>query len=118
MKTKAALLTTLLAAALSSASAQSVISFTNNAAAGGNNTFANIALNKFDTGLGTLTDVVVTVNFTTLGGDFSVSTPGDSFTSADVESAVGRVTIRQATTNSLGFTQLGQNSPAWPPPRD
>ena len=95
---------------ISHAAAQSVISFTNNAVTAGNNTFVDIALNKFDTGLGTLTDVVVTVNFTTLGGDFSVSTPADSSTPAEVESAAGRVTIRQAATNSLGFTQLGQTS--------
>lgn len=110
MKRIAALLSIAAAAMISTASAQSVISFTNNAVAGGNNTFVNIALNKFDTGLGTLTDVVVTVNFTTLGGNFSVSTPSDSFTDADVESAAGRVTIRQAATNSLGFTQLGQSN--------
>jgi hypothetical protein len=110
MKMKAALLTTLLAAAISSASAQSVISFTNNAVADGINTFANIALNKFDTGLGTLTDVVVTVNFTTLGGSFTVGTPFDSFTDAEVESAAGRVTVRGSTNNPLGFTTLGQTA--------
>jgi len=111
MKHLVSFLLALLAVLLSSsASAQSVISFTNNAVASGNNTFANIALNKFDTGLGTLTDVVVTVNFTTLGGDFTVSTPADSFTPADIESAAGRITVRQASTNSLGFTQLGQTA--------
>ena len=110
MKLQAALLSVLVAAITSSASAQSVISFTNNNVAGGNNTYVNIALNKFDTGLGTLTDVVVTVNFTTLGGSFSVSTPDDSFTAAEVQSAAGRIIVRQASTNSLGFTQLGQTA--------
>lgn len=90
--------------------APSSIAFTNSATAAGNNTYVNLALNKFDTGLGTLTGVVVTVNFTTIGGSFTVTTPGDSATPADVNSADARVTIRQATTNSLGFTQLGQST--------
>jgi len=110
MKTIAALLSLLFTVVASNAAPPSMISFTNNAVAAGNNTYVNIALNKFDTSLGTLTDVIVTVNFTALGGDFTVSTPGDSFTPADVESAAGRVNIRQATTNSLGFTQLGITS--------
>lgn len=110
MKALAAILTLTIAATIAYSAPSNVVSFTNNAVAAGNNTFVNIALNKFDTGLGTLTDVVVTVNFTTIGGNFTVSTPGDSFTPADVESAAARVTVRQATTNSLGFTQLGQTS--------
>lgn len=110
MKALAAILTLTIAATIAYSAPSNVVSFTNNAVAAGNNTFVNIALNKFDIGLGTLTDVVVTVNFTTIGGNFTVSTPGDSFTPADVESAAARVTVRQATTNSLGFTQLGQTS--------
>lgn len=90
--------------------APSSISFTNSATAAGNNTYVNLALNKFDTGLGTLTGVVVTVNFTTIAGSFTVTTPGDSATPADVNSADARVTLRQATTNSLGFTQVGQTT--------
>jgi len=86
------------------------ISFTNNATASGNNAYVNLALGKFDTGLGTLTGVVVTVNFNTIGGSFTVTTPSDSAVPADVNSADARVTIRQATTNSLGFSQLGQTS--------
>jgi hypothetical protein len=110
MKLAFTLLTILTAVVVSTAQAQSTLSFTNNAAAAGNNTFANIALNKFDTGLGTLTDVVVTVNFTTIGGSFLVTTPGDSFTDAEVNSADARITIRQSATNSLGFTQIGQST--------
>jgi hypothetical protein len=108
MKIVASLFTLLTALVVSTSQAQNTLSFTNNAVAGGNNTFANIALNKFDTGLGTLTDVVVTVNFTTIGGSFLVTTPNDSFTDAEVNTSDARITIRQATTNSLGFTQLGQ----------
>lgn len=112
MKNLAALLAVIVTSTAAHASPPlgGIISFTNNSIANGNNTFADIALNKFDTGLGALTGVVVTVNFTTIGGDFTVSTPGDSFTPADVESAAARITIRQATTNSLGFTQLGQST--------
>lgn len=110
MKVLAALLTLAITAITAHSTPSNVVSFTNNAVAAGNNSFVNIALNKFDSGLGTLTDVVVTVNFTTIGGDFTVSTPGDSFTPADVESAAARVTIRESTVNSLGFTQLGLTS--------
>jgi hypothetical protein len=108
MKIAATLLTLLTAVVISTSQAQSTLSFTNNNVAGGNNTFANIALNKFDTGLGTLTDVVVTVNFTTIGGSFDVTTPSNSFTDAEVNSADARITIRQSSLNSLGFTQIGQ----------
>ena len=50
----------------------------------------------------------MTVNFTTLGGSFGITTT--TGTAADVENAAARVTIRQVSTNSLGFTQLGQTS--------
>ncbi len=110
MKLLASLVAVIATTTLSSQAAPNVVSFTNNAVAAGNSSFANIALNKFDTGLGTLTGVVVTVNFATIGGSFTVSTPDDSFTAAEVESAAARVTIRQATSNTLGFTQLGQTS--------
>lgn len=88
----------------------SSVSFTNNAIAGGNNTFVNLALGKFDTGLGTLTGVVVTINFTQISGSFEVSTPADSFTDAEVDSADARVTVRQSLVNSLGYTQTGQTA--------
>ena len=96
--------------AMAGAAHAASVSFTNNATAAGNNTYVNLALGKFDTGLGTLIGVVVTVNFNTIGGSFTVSTPNDSLTPADVNSADARITIRQATTNSLGFTQIGQST--------
>jgi len=85
---------------------QSTISFTNSAPSTGS--FANINLTKFDTALGTLTGVAVTINFVSVGGSFSV-------TSTDVDettynSAAARLIIRQATTNSLGYTQVGQTT--------
>lgn len=89
----------------------STLSYTNSATAGGNNTFVDLALNKFDTGLGTLTGVVVTVNFARLGGSFTVSTPAEATevaTVLDDPAPLGRVTVRQSTNNALGFTQLGQ----------
>ena len=97
-------------AAAGSALASSSVSFTNSSTALGNNSYVNLALGKFDTGLGTLTGVVVTVNFTTIEGSFTVSTPGDSATPADISFADARITIRQAATNTLGFTQLGQTA--------
>lgn len=107
---KVARLAFLLLAVATSAYASSSVSFTNSATALGNNDFVNLALGKFDTGLGTLTGVVVTVNFTTIGGSFTVSTPGNSATPADIAAADARITIRDATTNTLGFTQLGQTA--------
>lgn len=83
--------------------ASSTVSFTNNAAAGPTNGFVSIPLNKFDTGLGTLTDVIVTINFLTLGGSFSVTSTG----SPSTVNSVGSIPILQATTNSpLGFTDF------------
>ncbi len=93
---------------LTSGALAAVVSYTNSGTVAGNNSFADLSLNKFDTGLGTLTGITVTVNFTTLDGSFSVT--ADTATPVDVNAAEARVTIRQALTNSLGFTQLGATS--------
>ena len=105
---KRTLLTIATSVALASGALAASVSYTNSATAGGNGTYANIALNKFDTGLGTLTGVVVTVNFTTLAGSFSVTTSTE--TAADVETAEARVIVRQNPANALGFTQIGQTN--------
>lgn len=88
---------------------QSTISFTNSATAQGNNSYVNISLGKFDTGLGTLTGVNVTINFVTLGGTFTISTPVDSFADVEFDAAAARVVVRGAS-NALGFTQYGETS--------
>jgi len=91
-----------------SAWAQSTISFTNSAPSTGS--FANINLNKFDTGLGTLTGVAVTINFVSVGGNFTITS--NDVEDAQYNSASARLTVRQATTNSLGYTQVGQTTNA------
>lgn len=88
---------------------QSSVSFTNSATASGLNTYANIALGKFNTGLGTLDSVTVTVRSAILGGSFIIGAP-NPLIDQEYESAAGRLIIRQATTNALGFTQLGETS--------
>jgi hypothetical protein len=93
------------------ASASSSVSFTNDAAAGPANGFVSIPLNKFDTGLGTLTDVVVTVNFVTVGGSFSVTSTG----SPSSVTAIGSIPILQATTNApLGYTDFNTGFSSFP----
>jgi hypothetical protein len=93
---------------LGSAWGQSTISFTNSATASGAGTYTTLSLNKFDTGLGTLTGVVVTINFVTLAGNFTVTATTEDEVS--FEGAQARITLRQRTTNSLGFTQIGQTN--------
>jgi hypothetical protein len=88
---------------LGSAWGQSTVSFTNSATALGNNSFVNFDLNQFDSGLGTLTGVVVTLNFVTVGGSFSVT--ADSAT-VNFNSASARVTVQGSNTN-LGFSTTG-----------
>lgn len=103
----------------SSAWASSSISFTNSGTAGVNDGFVNIPLGKFDTGLGTLTGVVVTVNFLSVGGSFDITSAGipSSVTS------VGTIPVLQASSPSLGFTDFNtgfssytvSTSPSAPP---
>lgn len=83
------------------------ISYTNSASAATTNG-ANIALNKFDTTLGTLTDVIVTVNFLSLGGSFSVTSPTATPTSVLASPAPGgrpRL-IDPSVGGTLGFTNF------------
>lgn len=99
-------------AAVVSASAHALpnsVSFTNSATANGLNTYFDLALNKFDAQLGTLTGVEITVQSVVLGGSFRVGAP-DPALEQEYEDAAARITIRQAATNALGFTQLGETS--------
>lgn len=102
-----------LCAALASHAGAETLSYTNSATAAGNSAYANIALNKFNTGLGSLDAVTVTVNFARLGGSFVVySDTSDAVTVLDDPAPLGRVTVRQSTNNTLGFTQLGETNVA------
>ncbi len=93
----------LLAALLLASSSQAAtLSYTNQVQASGNNTFVDFSLSKFNTGLGTLTGVTVTVSFLDLSGSFDISTP--TATSVDFLSAAGDTILIQGTNNTLGFT--------------
>ena len=83
------------------------ISFTNSATSI-ENTTETLSLSKFNSSLGTLTGVTVTVNFVSIGGSFSVTTTSASPT--EVFSASSALRIRQSATNTIGFTQLGTTS--------
>jgi hypothetical protein len=104
MKNVVTLLALLFVGLTSNSSAQGTVSFTNQATAQGDSSFVNIPLGKFDTGLGTLTGVVVTVNFTSLQGSFDVSSSAAN--DATVQFAYGIPTVQQSPVNTLGFNSL------------
>jgi hypothetical protein len=85
------------------------ISFTNSATANGLNSYFDIALGKFNTSLGSLESVTVTVHSAVLSGSFIVGAPNPALDQA-YEDAASRITIREAPAYSLGFTQLGETS--------
>jgi hypothetical protein len=87
------------------------LSYTNTTTntATGLNTFVNLALGKFDSNLGDLQAVTVTVTYATLGGSFLLAATEPGLDQI-VDSAAGRITIQQATTNSLGFTTIGETT--------
>lgn len=74
-----------------------------------NSTWADIALGKFDTRLGTLDSISIEVLSSNFGGYFTASAPtiDDAVT---VNSASATAFLRQKSTNSLGFTQVSSGS--------
>ena len=98
----------LLAAAASSSAA--TISFNNTATASGLNSYSNLTLSQFDSALGELTGVTVTVNSLSYGGSFFVTSGPSS--QNELDSADGRATLRQAVGSGLGFTQIGERTDA------
>jgi hypothetical protein len=105
----AIVLSVFLMATIPASAQQSSISFTNSTTASGLNSFFNIALGKFNSNLGSLDAVTVTVQSAVIGGSFIIGAPNPAL-DQEYEGAAARVTIRQATTNALGFTQLGETS--------
>lgn len=87
-----------------------ILTYSGTATAVGNGPFAPLSLPKFDTTLGTLDAVTVTVDYSKLFGSFSVTADALNEESVNVEAAEGRVTVRQNPANALGFTQLGQTA--------
>lgn len=95
MRTSLALL-----AAAASASAASV-SFSNTLTVQGNNLYANLTLGKFDSSLGTLTGVTLTVNEFSVQGDFIATAINGNGTLSAFSTIA---TLRQALGSGLGFT--------------
>ena len=89
-----------LTAAAATASA-STVSFNNSAFAAGNSTYFNIDLSKFDTSLGTLTGVTVTINEFSVQGSFTATAVSGS---GDLNFFGTTATLRQDPSNTLGFT--------------
>jgi hypothetical protein len=87
------------------------VSFSGTAVALGNNTNVNLAINKFNSDLGTLTGVAVTVNQVVTGGSFTISCEANAAEGVAVANAFARILVRQSTVNTtLGYTQLGSTS--------
>jgi hypothetical protein len=95
-------LTFLAAAALISASPAATLSYTNTANAATNSVPVNLNLPKFNTGLGTLTGVVVTVNFLSLDGSFTVNAAASTTATLNFVGAI--TTLSNASNNNLGFS--------------
>jgi hypothetical protein len=99
-----------LTAAAATASAATVTfnnSATDIATPGGN--FTELRLGKFNSSLGTLTGVTVTVNSLSYSGTFDVETAD---TETLLQTVNGRATLRQASSNLLGFTGIGERTDA------
>jgi len=71
--------------------------------------FTELRLGKFNSNLGTLTGVTITVNSLSYSGSFNVTT-ADTETLLDTVN--GRATLRQAESNILGFTTIGERTDA------
>jgi len=89
-----------LTAAAATASA-ATISYDGSAFAAGNNTFAGFGLSKFDTSLGTLTGVTLTINKFSIQGSFTATAVSGS---GDLNYFGTIATLRQDPSNTLGFT--------------
>ncbi len=88
--------------------AAGTISYSGTSTAPGTSAFVSLSLPKFDTSLGTLDSVTVNVDFARVSGTFSVAaTTATAATVNDFPPPTVLVTIRQDTSNSLGFTQIG-----------
>ena len=92
----------LLVAAAASASA-ATISYSNTLSVNGTNTYSNLTLSKFNSNLGTLTGVTITVNELSVDGYFSATAiNGNGVLSGFTTTA----TLRQAVGSNLGFTTI------------
>jgi len=94
-------LTFLATAALVSASPAANLSYTNVTTAATNAVPVSLNLPKFNTGLGTLTGVVVTVNFLSLDGSFTVRAVAGTTATLNFVGAI--TTLSNAPNNNLGF---------------
>lgn len=100
------LLTTTLIAASAIASAATV---TSNGSATTNSTWADINLAKFNSSLGTLTDIQVAITNSVFGGSFTATSPSSEDT-VTVNSVTGNASVRQKSSNTLGFTTVSSGA--------
>jgi hypothetical protein len=108
------LLTLLAALLLASSSQAATLSYTNSATALTNDVAQNLLLSQFNTGLGTLTGVAVTVVFLKDGGSFTVTAnSGGSVTIDDGASALRALMQLNDPTGTLGFTGYSNSSYAF-----
>ena len=106
MRTSLALLAASSAAVFAAPPASQTISYSNTAFASGNNTFVGFGLTKFNTDLGTLTGVTLTINEFSIQGTFSAT---NNLGDGSLVSFATIATLRQNAANSLGFaTQTGE----------
>jgi len=95
----------LAAATLVASSHAATVSYTNGATAMSNNVAYSLLLNKFNTGLGTLTGVTVTTVFLKDGGSFTVTAnPGGSIVIDSATNALRAVMQLNDPSGTLGFT--------------
>ncbi len=103
MRTSLALLAASSAAVFAAPPASQTVSYSNTLTVNGTNTYSDLTLSQFNTNLGTLIGVTLTVNEFSIGGTFdatAVNGPG-------VLNYFGTSAfLRQKVTNSLGFTTL------------
>lgn len=95
--------------ALATASPAASVSYTNTVNAATNAVPVNLNLAKFNTGLGTLTGVVVTVNFLSLDGSFTVSAAAPP-TQATLDFVGAITTLSNAANNNLGFVMYSNQT--------
>lgn len=109
------LLVGLAAALLATSATAATVSYSSTQSVG--SAYADFALGKFNTGLGTLTAVEIKVDFSTLAGSFIVTSQSASTVTVTAVDAAFRV--RQSPANTLGYAQTNDTifdvvtSPDW-----
>lgn len=85
------------------------VSYTNSITLAGNlgsGVYSNLTLGKFNSDLGDLTQIVVTINFVDVGGSFTIS---DAVDDGTFNFAAAKILVRQ-TNASYGFTNVSSSN--------